>query len=390
MFALGFLVRPLGGWLLGRYADRRGRRRALIGSVYLMCLGSLLVAVTPGYDRIGIAAPVLLVIARLLQGLSVGGEYGASATYLSEIAISRHRGFYSSFQYVTLIMGQLLALGVLVLLQRVFLDERQLHDWGWRIPFAIGALCAIATAVLRRGMDESPAFRSAAADQRTAAEQRTRASQVPHAGRGAQRGGLRGLLDHPREVLTVVGLTLGGTLSFYTFTTYTQKFLANTAGFDNQTAAAVCALAMLVFMLLQPLVGLLSDFVGRRPVLLAFGVLGTICTVPLMRALATAASAAQAFILIVAALAIVSGYTAVNAVVKAELFPTEVRALGVAFPYAVTVALFGGSAESVALWTKSIGHEGAFYWYVSACTAISLIVYLVMPETRKHSRIPAD
>jgi MHS family alpha-ketoglutarate permease-like MFS transporter len=368
VFALGFLVRPLGGWLLGWYADRRGRKAALTGSVLLMCLGSLLIAVTPGYAQIGLAAPVLLVFARLMQGLSVGGEYGASATYLSEIATSSRRGFYSSFQYVTLIMGQLLALSVLVLLQHVFLSERQLHEWGWRIPFVIGALCAIVAAALRRGMDESAAFVAVAGKQTGTA--------------------LRRLLEHPREVLTVLGLTMGGTLSFYTFRIYTQKFLVNTAGFDNATAAAVCAFALLVFMLIQPLVGFISDLVGRRPVLLGFGILGTLFTVPLMKAIGSATSAPQAFLLIMAALLIVSGYTAVNAVVKAELFPTEVRALGVAFPYAVAVALFGGTAEYVAFWAKSIGHESAFYWYVTACTAISLVVYLVMPDTKRHSRIP--
>lgn len=145
IFAVGFLMRPLGGWLLGRYADRHGRKRALMLSVLMMCAGSLLIAVTPGHDRIGVAAPVLLVLARLLQGLSVGGEYGASATYLSEVASSRHRGFWSSFQYVTLVMGHLLALAVLILLQRVFLDDAQLQAWGWRIPFAIGALAALVT-----------------------------------------------------------------------------------------------------------------------------------------------------------------------------------------------------------------------------------------------------
>jgi MFS transporter, MHS family, alpha-ketoglutarate permease len=368
VFALGFLVRPVGGWLLGWYADRRGRKAALTGSVLLMCFGSLLIAVTPGYAEIGLMAPALLVFARLLQGLSVGGEYGASATYLSEIATTSHRGFYSSFQYVTLIMGQLLALSVLILLQRVFLSDRQLHEWGWRIPFAIGALCAIIAGVLRRTMDESAAF-------------------VAVAGRESRQP-MRELLQHPRQVLTVLGLTMGGTLSFYTFTTYAQKFLVNTAGFETATATTVCALALLVFMLLQPLVGWLSDRVGRRPVLLGFGVLGTLLTVPLMEALGSASSALQAFLLIMVALLIVSGYTAVNAVVKAELFPTEVRALGVAFPYAIAVALFGGTAEYVAFWAKSIGHESAFYWYVSACTAISLLVYLVMPETKRHSRIP--
>jgi MHS family alpha-ketoglutarate permease-like MFS transporter len=153
-----FWCGPLGGWLLGWYADRRGRKAALTASVLLMCLGSLLVAVIPGYGTIGLAAPTLLVVARLLQGLSVGGEYGTSATYLSEIATAERRGFYSSFQYVTLIMGQLLALAVLVLLQQVFLTEAELYAWGWRIPFVIGALCAVVAALFRRGMDESEAF----------------------------------------------------------------------------------------------------------------------------------------------------------------------------------------------------------------------------------------
>lgn len=368
VFALGFLVRPLGGWLLGWYADRHGRKAALTGSVLLMCLGSLLIAVTPTYARIGLAAPASLVFARLMQGLSVGGEYGTSATYLSEIASSDRRGFYSSFQYVTLILGQLLALAVLLLLQHVYLSEAQLYDWGWRIPFVIGALCAVVGALLRRAMEESEAFVSVA---------------------GQPRRNLLGeLLKHPREVFTVFGLTMGGTLSFYTYTTYAQKFLVNTAGFDNETATGISALSLLVFMLLQPLAGLLSDHVGRRRLLLAFGVLGTVFTVPLMTALGSAHTSLQAFSLIMTALVIVSGYTAVNAVVKAELFPTQVRALGVGFPYAIAVALFGGTAEYVALWAKQVGHEPWFYWYVTACTAVSLLVYFWMPETKHHSRIP--
>jgi len=367
VFALGSLMRPLGGWLLGWYADRHGRKAALTGSVFMMCLGSLLIAVTPGYATLGIAAPALLLLARLMQGLSVGGEYGASATYLSEIAPPDRRGFYSSFQYVTLIMGQLLALAVLVLLQRVFLTEAQLSAWGWRIAFVIGALCAVIAGFLRRGMEESQVF--------------SRARQ--------QEGSLlRRLLEHPRELFIVFGLTMGGTVSFYTFTSYTQKFLVNTAGFDKETATAIAALSLLLYMLLQPLVGLVSDLIGRRVVLLAFGALATLLTVPLMHALGSATSAAQAFLLVMCGLVIVSGYTAVTAIVKAELFPTEVRALGVGFPYAIAVAVFGGSAEYVALWMKNAGHEPWFYWYVSGCTALSFLVYLWMPETRRVSRIP--
>jgi MFS transporter, MHS family, alpha-ketoglutarate permease len=367
IFAVGFLVRPLGGWLLGWYADRRGRKAALILSVLMMCGGSLLIAVTPGYASIGTAAPVLLVVARLLQGLSVGGEYGTSATYLSEIATRERRGFYSSFQYVTLILGQLLALSVLLVLQQALSDD-ELRAWGWRIPFVIGAMCALVALLLRRGMAESDAFAAARS--------------------AAGRGSVRMLLAHPREVAIVFGLTMGGTLCFYTFTTYAQKFLINTSGFDARTATAVSAAALVVFVAVQPLVGLLSDLVGRRPMLLSFGVLATLGTVPLMSALASAATPLAAFGLILLALMAVSGYTAVNAVVKAELFPTEIRALGVGLPYAIAVALFGGSAEYVALWFKKAGYESGFYWYVSACAAVSLLVYAFMRETQRTSRIP--
>ena len=362
VFAIGFLMRPVGGWLLGRYADRRGRRAALTASVLLMCGGSLLIAVIPGYATIGVAAPALLVLARLLQGLSVGGEYGASATYLSEMAGQKHRGFWSSFQYVTLIMGQLLALGVLLVLQRV-LTGPQLDDWGWRVPFAIGAACAVVAVWLRRSLAETDAFtRVKAAASRPASN-------------------IRALAAHPRAVLTVVGLTAGGTVAFYTFTTYAQKFLVNTAGFSRNDATLASALSLLLFMLIQPLVGAISDRVGRRPVLTAFGVVGTLGTVPLMTALGQAGSVSSAFLLLGVALFAVSGYTAINAVVKAELFPAEIRALGVGFPYAVAVSLFGGTAESLALWFKRLGHEAWFYWYVTACIAASLLVYVTMPET---------
>ena len=366
VFAVGFLMRPVGGWLMGRYADRHGRRAALSISVLLMCAGSLMIAVTPGYARIGVAAPVLLVVARLLQGLSVGGEYGASATYLSEMAGQRLRGFYSSFQYVTLISGQLIALAVLLVLQRQ-MGSAALDAWGWRIPFAIGGALAIAALWLRRGIEETPSFRAVAANEATT----------------SSRARLTELLRYPRQIATVVGLTAGGTVAFYTFTTYAQKFLVNTAGWSKADASRISALTLLVFVLIQPVVGYLSDRIGRRPVLIAFGVLGTLGTVPVLSALAATRDMTSAFLLLMAALLAVSGYTAINAVVKAELFPTEIRALGVALPYAVTVAIFGGTAEYIALWAKSAGHEAWYFWYVTVCVAISLIVYVAMPETQR-------
>jgi MHS family alpha-ketoglutarate permease-like MFS transporter len=314
-----------------------------------------------------VGAPALLVLARLLQGLSVGGEYGASATYLSEMAGQRHRGFWSSFQYVTLIMGQLLALAVLLVLQQ-WLTEAQLQAWGWRIPFLIGAAAAVVAVSMRRGLEETADFH--------------RASAEAAAGGAPARASVRALLAHPRAVLTVVGLTAGGTVAFYTFTTYAQKFLVNTVGFSKVDATRINAASLFVYMCLQPLVGALSDRVGRRPVLMAFGVLGTLGTYPLFLALEQARSFGQALGLLVLALTALSGYTAINAVVKAELFPAGVRALGVGLPYAVTVSLLAGTAEYVALWFKRAGHEPWFYGYVTACIAASLLVYATMPETR--------
>jgi MHS family alpha-ketoglutarate permease-like MFS transporter len=370
IFAIGFLMRPLGGWLMGTFADKRGRKTALTFSVLLMSAGSLIIAITPDYKHIGIAAPILLVLARIIQGLSVGGEYGTSATYLSEMATKKHRGFYSSFQYVTLIMGQLLALGVLILLQRVFLTEQQLHSWGWRIPFAIGAMLAIIAMYLRRSIQESVVLND------------DKDNSDKHA-----RGTLRALAQHPRAVLTVVGLTIGGTVAFYTFTTYMQKFLVNTNGFSKSTATLISTLTLVIFMLIQPFYGYISDRIGRKPMLKAFGLLGTISTVPILTFLSHTNSFWIAFGLIMLSLLIVSNYTSINAVVKAELFPAHIRALGVGFPYAIAVSAFGGSAEYIALLFKQNGHEEWFYWYVTACIAVSMVIYMTMNDTQKHSKI---
>jgi len=368
IFAVGFLVRPLGGWIMGWYADRHGRKAALLLSVTLMCAGSLAIACTPTYASIGVAAPVLLLVARLVQGLSLGGEYGTSATYLSEMATREHRGFYSSFQYVTLIAGQLLAIAVLLLLQFVLLTAEQLEDWGWRIPFAIGAGLAVVALFLRRNMEETESF--------------TRRTVI------RERSLTRELLRYPKEIATVVGLTAGGTLAFYTYTTYMQKYLVNSAGMSKADSTLVSAATLFCYMLLQPLIGALSDRIGRRPVLIAFGVLGTLFTVPILTALGSVQDVQGAFWLIMAALLIVSGYTSINAVVKAELFPAEIRALGVGLPYALTVAIFGGTAEYIALWFKEHAqYEAGFYWYVTACIAVSLTVYISMRDTKTHSRI---
>ena len=366
LFAVGFIVRPIGGWLFGHLADHYGRRNALMLSVLLMCFGSLMIAVTPTYAAIGVAAPALLGLARIVQGLSLGGEYGTSATYLTEVADAKHRGFYSSFQYVTLIGGQLCAILVLLLLQQVFLTADQLKAWGWRIPFVIGALLAIVALVMRRNLFETDEF-------------------IASKTVGRRESSIKALRKYPRAVLLVVGLTMGGTTAFYTYTTYMQKFLKLSVGLDDRQTTMVTAGSLILALFLQPAYGALSDRIGRKALLIWFGAMGTVFTIPLLHALQATKSAFVAFLLISAAWLIVAGYTSINAVVKAELFPTRVRATGVGLPYAITVSIFGGTAESIALWFKSIGHETWFYYYLTGVIATSLVVYVTMRDTKHHS-----
>ena len=370
VFAVGFVMRPVGGWIMGIYADRHGRKAGLTLSVTLMCAGSMLIALTPTRETIGWLAPAILILARLMQGLSVGGEYGASATYLSEMAGRKHRGFFSSFQYVTLIAGQLVALCVLLLLQST-MSEAALDAWGWRIPFAIGGVLAVFVYWVRRRLAETESF------------ERARAA----GGRSSLTALLR---EHPREFATVMLLTAGGTLAFYAYSIYMQKFLANTAGFTRETASWISAGTLFVFMCLQPFAGALSDRIGRKPLMVGFGIAGVLATYPIFTTLEGTRSPAVAFALVLGALVIVTGYTSINAVVKAELFPAHVRALGVAFPYALANAIFGGTAEAAALRFKQSGWERGFYWYVTAMIAVSLVVYLRMRDTKATSRIVED
>jgi MHS family alpha-ketoglutarate permease-like MFS transporter len=366
LFAAGFIVRPIGGWLFGHLADRYGRRLSLTVSVVMMCFGSLIIAVTPTYATIGFAAPALLALARIIEGLSLGGEYGASATYLSEIADPEHRGFYSSFQYVTLIGGQLTAILVLLLLQNVFLTHEQLVAWGWRIPFVIGAMLAITAMLMRRHMHETESFEAAKATMK-------------------KESSLKGLLKYPREVAIVVGLTAGGTAAFYTFTTYMQTFVKQTVGLSDITTTYVIAGSLIFAAVLQPIYGAISDRIGRKPLLIFFGLAGSLLTVPILTTLAGTKSAFIAFLLLCGAWLFTAGYTSINAVVKAELFPTAIRATGVAVPYAVTVSIFGGTAPAIALFFKQQGHEQWFYYYLAGIIFLSFLVYTTMRDTKHAS-----
>ena len=368
VFAIGFLMRPVGGWLMGAYADKKGRKAALTLSVLLMSGGSLLITFVPGYNSIGIAAPAILVLARMIQGISVGGEYGTVATYLSEIAPPKRRGLYSSLQYVTTTMGQLLALAVLLILQRLLLTPQQLTDWGWRIPFGLGAILALSALYLRRNMEESRLFTNEKVTLN-------------------KRGTLQELKKYKREALTIVGFTLGMTLTYYTLTTYMQTFLVNTSGFSKADSTLITVIVLVVFMIAQPFAGLLGDKIGRKRLMILSGTLSLLSTAPIIILISTTHNFWTATLLLLIALLILSLNTSISAIIKAELFPVNVRSLGVSLPYALTVAIFGGTAGYIALGFKQLGYEQGFYWYISICLAISLITIIFMPDTEKNSKI---
>jgi len=361
VFAIGFLMRPIGGYVFGFIADKYGRKNSMMISVLMMCAGSLAIAIMPTYATIGTAAPVLLLLARMVQGFSVGGEYGTSATYMSEVALPGKRGFYASFQYVTLIGGQLLASLVVLLVQQA-LSDGELRTWGWRIPFFLGAIFAVVALFLRASLTET-----------SSAENRAR----------KEAGSLREIFrHHTRAFLIVLGYTAGGSLIFYTFTTYMQKYLVNTAHMNDRTANVVMTAVLFTYMLMQPVFGIFSDRFGRKTSMLLFGGLATLGTVPLMYAIADVKSPLAAYGLIVIALAIVSFYTSISGLVKSEMFPPEVRAMSVGLAYAIANAIFGGSAEYVALWFKNGGAETSFYWYVTFMCAIAFVASILIPDHR--------
>ncbi|WP_422060451.1 MFS transporter [Sphingopyxis sp.] len=370
IFAVGFVMRPIGAWFMGRFADTRGRKAGLSLSVALMFSGSMLIAVAPTYAVAGLLGPATLLIARMLQGLSLGGEYGASATYLSEMAPKENRGFWASFQYMTLIGGQLCAIFVAVVLQ-AFLTEAELTAWGWRVPFVIGAVLALGVYLLRRNLAETPSFENQAVDRPVSTAT---------------------LLwkEHRRESILVGMLSAGGGLAAYTYTSYMQKYLFNTVGFDKATATYIIAAALIWFTLMQPVFGSLADKFGRKPMLLLFGIGGAIVAVPTFMTLETVTSPVVATLLILIPLTLQAGYSANNALVKAELFPAHIRGLGVALPYAIGNAIFAGTLEMVALGLKGAGVEWVFYFYVAAVIGMAGVATLLLPETKERSLITED
>jgi MHS family alpha-ketoglutarate permease-like MFS transporter len=365
VFAVGFMVRPIGGWLFGRLADRRGRKAAMMVSVSMMGLGSLCIAILPVYGTIGALAPVLLVVARLVQGMSVGGEYSASAIYMSEIAPPGRTGLYSSIQYATIVLGQLLSLLTIVTLQHC-LSTEDMRLWGWRIPFAIGAATSLIVIALRRNMVETlPA----------------------DIGKREDAGSIAHLLGYKHGALLVILFTAGGSLFFYTFGTYMQKFLIGTVHLSPSVASLIMSVALMVFMLEQPLCGLFGDRIGTKWMMIIFSGAATLTAAPIMLFMSSVSNPIIAFALVVAGLTITCFYTSISGILKADLFPTEIRGLGVGLPHAIGNSLFGGSAEYVALTFKSWGHESYFFGYITLMALITLLATLTMPNPRKFGHL---
>jgi len=362
IFAVTFLMRPIGAWFFGRFADRYGRRLSLTVSVTIMAACSFAIAITPTEASVGMAAPLLLLLARLIQGFATGGEYGASATYLSEAAMPGRRGFLSSFHYVTLVGGHVLAqLTLLAMLQ--WFDAAQISHWGWRVAFAIGGIAAIVVFWMRRTMDESLGADSIQAARR---------------GQARASGSLRELFVHQwRPLLLCFLITAGGTVAFYTYSVVGPKMIQSRfAGDDAMTGVVINLIALAVLMLLQPIGGWLSDLVGRKRLLVFFGVGGVLYTACLVLVLPQQTHWLPAFAMLALAFVILTGYTSINAVVKAELFPTHVRALGVGLGYALANSAFGGTAPLLYQAALRTDQVKLFAVYASVVIAVSLLVYV--------------
>lgn len=363
IFAVTFLMRPIGSWFFGRFADRHGRRLALTVSVSLMAACSLLIACAPTAETIGAGAVVILVFARLVQGFATGGEYGTSATYMSEAAMPGRRGFLSSFHYVTLVGGHVLAQTTLLIMV-IALPEEAITQWGWRVAFGIGGVAAVAVFWLRRTMDES-LQESVIADTKS--------------GRSRTSGSMRDLLvNNWRPLLLCFAVTAGGTVAFYTYSV-TGPNIVKTAfsGGDVVAGTIINLVALTALMLMQPLGGWLSDRVGRKTLLVFFGVGGVLYTWFLITVLPQATNEFAAFGILFGGFVILTGYTSINALVKAQLFPTHVRALGVGLGYAAANSLFGGTAPLLYAGAQSAGQVPLFVIYVTAVIAASLVVYIV-------------
>jgi MFS transporter, MHS family, alpha-ketoglutarate permease len=362
IFAIGFVMRPIGGAVLGSYADRHGRKAGLTLTISMMALASLVIGLCPPYAAIGIAAPVILVVARLAQGFSAGGEFGTSSAFLVESAAPHRRAAVGSWQQVSVGAGVLIA-SLMGTVLTSMLDQQAMQTFGWRIAFVIGGLLGLVGLWLRVSVDETEHFTAAVA----AGRKKANPLRVM-------------LVDHPRAAIRVVGITIAGTLIYYVWISYMVGYAHSTTQIPLKQAFLANTIATALFLVLLPFGGMLSDRVGRKPTLLAFAVGFFIIAWPAFALLRN-----DFWILLgveIVGVVLLVGYSANCATVMAEQFPAEVRTVGVGLPYALAVALFGGTAPYVTTWLASNGLKEWVFLYVMAAALIGIVVYATMPETR--------
>jgi MHS family alpha-ketoglutarate permease-like MFS transporter len=359
VFAVGFFFRPLGAVLFGAYSDRRGRSAALRLSLLTMAGGSALIALIPPYRTAGVLAPLLLVLARALQGLSAGGESTAMSTYVNESAPRGRRGLYSSAIYISTTLGTLAATLLALLLNRT-LSPAQLADWGWRVPFALGALLALYGWYLRGRMQETPVYDAVRQRPRNPARQALR--------------------SHPRAGARVIGFTLGATVVYYTFASYLPVYAQLRYGISANGALWAAVAAQVLFMAALPVLGGAADRFGRRPLLLVFGI-GFACLSPLLIGVLSD-SPLRLFAVMAAALLLFGCYAAAAPAAMLEMFPTEVRSSGIGLPYALTVAVFGGTAPYLNEYLATHGHASWYPWYLTALCLVSTVAFVRYRETK--------
>jgi MHS family alpha-ketoglutarate permease-like MFS transporter len=374
------VVRPLGSWLFGRLADTRGRQRALVAAVTMMSAGSVALAIAPTERAVGAWAAVILVVVSLLQGIATGGEYAAATVLLSESGTWGHRGFFASFQATTIVGGLVLAQGCLLVLLLVS-DRAGISEWGWRVAFVAGGVAGLASLWWAR---ESKRGASGAGTASSAAASSVAVSSSPKPASSGQASTMRALFhDQWRPPVWVILLTAGGSAAFYT-PTVTVPFLIRETFFtadgtsgELTATGLVLAAALVALMLMQPLGGALSDRIGRKPLLIAFGALGLVGAGVLVTVAAQVTSPLAVLGILVLAFAILTCYLSVNGIAKAEVFPAHIRALGVGFGYAVANSLIGGTAPLIYHATAGGGGVG-FIVYLTVLLGVTLGAALAM------------
>lgn len=359
VFAAGFLMLPIGSMVFGSIADKIGRKSSMIFSIVLMAIGSFLIAFLPSKNIIGDTAIILLLVARLLQGFAVGGEYGIAAAYLSEIAPHGKRGFYSSFQYFTLIGGQLLAIASIGFMF-LFISHEEMSEWGWRVLFFIGGMFALFSLLIRSFMSDNSG---------------------EELKRHADRGSFKALLKSYKSVLLVFGITAGCSPAYYIITTYSKVYMINN-GIDPQVATNIMLGAMFILFISVPFFGILSDKIGLKTCLLVFCIFAIFGIYPAFVAMKTFTDPLALFAIIGLMCFMLGFYSAVAGIFKTTLFPQHVRALGTGFSYSVAAALFGGSANYVALQFKAHGIEQGFFIYFVVLMVIATICVILIPKNR--------